>query len=126
MNPYTVLNIELTATKAEILKAFRKKAREVHPDKNKSPQAAKDFQKLIKARDILLEDSSNGTTKLKAKKAYQQPKETPKKSAEEVKKEQNLDRQATKKKSLFTKESKEIKQHRKKIKTAQQRLSGKY
>ena len=126
MNPYTVLDIELTATKPEILKAFRKKAREVHPDKNKSPQAAKEFQKLIKARDILLEDNNNTASKQGYAKTPRQPVEKPTKSPQGIKKEQELDRQATKKKGLFSKEPKEVKQHRKKIKTAKKRLSGLY
>ena len=85
MNPYTVLGIELTATKPDILKAFRKKAREVHPDKNKSPQAAKEFQKLIKARDILLEDNDNIASKPETTKTHQQPIKKPKQSTKAIK-----------------------------------------
>lgn len=124
MNPYKVLGVDLEASKAEILKAFRKKAREVHPDRNKSPEAAKEFQKLLKARDILLEENETLKTRKTEKKPHKPP--APQKTPEEIKKEQELDKKANKKKSFFKKEPEIVKKHRQKLKTARQRLSGKY
>lgn len=124
MNPYKILGIDLEASKAEVLKAFRKKAREAHPDRNKSPEAAKEFQKLLRARDILLE--GNETPKAREIKKRVQKSPTSQKSPEEIKKEQELDKKAGAKKKLFKKESEIVKKHRQQLKTSRQRLSGKY
>ncbi len=124
MNPYRVLGVDIEANKAEILKAFRKKAREVHPDRNKSPEAAKEFQKLLKARDILLEGSKKSKSYKTTPKTQKSSK--PQKTPEEIKREQELDKKASKKKSFFKKEPEIVKRHRQKLKTAKQRLSGKY
>jgi len=52
---YKELGIERTATEKEIKKAYRNKARDVHPDKNPSPEAAAVFHKLKEAFDFLKE-----------------------------------------------------------------------
>ena len=50
---YEVLGVSKQATDAEIKKAFRKKARELHPDVNKAPDAEDQFKELNEAYDVL-------------------------------------------------------------------------
>ncbi|MEG0619876.1 MAG: DnaJ domain-containing protein, partial [Raoultibacter sp.] len=50
---YDVLGIAKGATEDEIKKAFRKKARELHPDVNKAEDAEDKFKELNEAYDVL-------------------------------------------------------------------------
>lgn len=50
---YEVLGIVRTASADEIKKAFRKKAKQYHPDTNKSPDAEAMFKELGEAYDVL-------------------------------------------------------------------------
>lgn len=50
---YEVLGVSRDATEAEIKKAFRRRARELHPDVNKSPDAEDQFKELNEAYDVL-------------------------------------------------------------------------
>jgi DnaJ-class molecular chaperone len=51
---YTQLNVPRGANEAEIKKAYRKLAKELHPDKNKdNPKATERFSKVTQAYDIL-------------------------------------------------------------------------
>lgn len=50
---YEVLGVTRDATEEEIKKAFRRQARKLHPDVNKSPNAEEEFKELNEAYDIL-------------------------------------------------------------------------
>lgn len=53
-DPYTTLGVSRDADKATIKRAYRKLAKELHPDKNKDdPQAAERFSKVTQAYDLL-------------------------------------------------------------------------
>ncbi|KAH0629278.1 hypothetical protein JD844_011217 [Phrynosoma platyrhinos] len=53
LNPFQVLGLEVTASDAELKKAYRHLAVLVHPDKNKHPQAEEAFKVLRAAWDIV-------------------------------------------------------------------------
>lgn len=50
---YEVLGVSRDATEDEIKKAFRKQARKLHPDVNKSSNAEEEFKELNEAYDVL-------------------------------------------------------------------------
>src|SRR5688572_820801 len=50
---YEVLGIQRGATADDIRKAYRKLARQLHPDMNKAPDAAKKFNEVQEAYDVL-------------------------------------------------------------------------
>ena len=50
---YEVVGVSRDATDDEIKKAFRKQARKLHPDVNKSPNAEEEFKELNEAYDVL-------------------------------------------------------------------------
>ena len=52
-NYYKILGINRKASDKEIKKAFREKARHLHPDKNKSPNAEAQFREVAEAYEIL-------------------------------------------------------------------------
>jgi len=53
LNPYNVLNIDKTASKSEIRKAYKDSVRKWHPDKNSSPEAEQKFIDIQKAYELL-------------------------------------------------------------------------
>src|SRR2546428_13276998 len=50
---YKTLGVPKTATKEDIKKAYRKLARQHHPDVNKSPTAEKKFKEINEANEVL-------------------------------------------------------------------------
>jgi len=55
---YAVLDVPRQADESEVKAAYRRKAREVHPDKNASPLATDAFRRLQKAQDVLADPRS--------------------------------------------------------------------
>jgi len=55
---YAVLGLKKDATDDQIKKAFRKLARQYHPDQNKDPAAEKRFKEITEAHDILSDPKS--------------------------------------------------------------------
>ncbi len=58
---YEILGVSKDASKDEIKSAFRKKARELHPDVNKAPDAETKFKELGKAYETLSDDNKRAT-----------------------------------------------------------------
>ena len=58
---YEILGVAKDASKDEIKSAFRKKARQLHPDVNKAPDAEERFKELGKAYDTLSDDNKRAT-----------------------------------------------------------------
>lgn len=55
---YKILNVKKSANTNEIKKAYRKLAKELHPDKNKDdPNASEKFSDLSNAYEVLSDDS---------------------------------------------------------------------
>lgn len=53
MNPYKVLDVSEKAEKKEIKKAYRKKAKKYHPDRNDDPGAAEKFKQIKDAYEMI-------------------------------------------------------------------------
>ncbi len=58
---YEILGVSKDASKDEIKSAFRKKARLLHPDVNKTPDAEEKFKELGKAYETLSDDNKRAT-----------------------------------------------------------------
>ncbi len=58
---YDVLGVNRQATSEEIKKAFRRLAREYHPDVNKSPDAEARFKEINEAYEVLSDRDKRGT-----------------------------------------------------------------
>lgn len=52
-NAYSVLGVSSSASDSEVIKSYRKKALEFHPDRNPSPTANEQMQQLNNARDFI-------------------------------------------------------------------------
>ena len=136
------LGVNQNTSKSEIKKAFRDAAKELHPDHNDSPEAAEAFKRIKEAHDALIKDadtprestsvtaSSARAAAATAQTAYAHRK-SQQMTDEDLEHIQELDKnaqQTTRKRGIFTraKESTELRRHRKKIKTNQDRIIGKY
>lgn len=53
---YEILGVEKNASKDDIKSAFRKKARQLHPDVNKAPDAEEKFKELGQSYEVLMDD----------------------------------------------------------------------
>ena len=69
-NYYEILGVSKDATQAEIKSAFRKKARELHPDVNKAPDAEEKFKELGKAYETLSNEEKRNSFLTLMKKNY--------------------------------------------------------
>ena len=58
---YEILGVSKDADKSEIKSAFRKKARQLHPDVKKAPDAEEKFKELGRAYEILSDDEKRAT-----------------------------------------------------------------
>lgn len=58
---YEILGVSKDACKDEIKSAFRRKARTLHPDVNKAPDAEEKFKELGKAYETLMDDNKRAT-----------------------------------------------------------------
>ncbi|KAL0054430.1 hypothetical protein WJX82_008732 [Trebouxia sp. C0006] len=56
-DPYKVLGVETSATDKLIKSAFKKKAKQLHPDVNKAPDAAERFMECKMAYQLLIDSS---------------------------------------------------------------------
>ncbi|KTE40759.1 MULTISPECIES: DnaJ C-terminal domain-containing protein [unclassified Sphingopyxis] len=60
-DPYSTLGVAKSASEAEIKSAYRKLAKELHPDKNKdNPKASEKFSDVTKAYDLLSDKTKRG------------------------------------------------------------------
>ena len=57
-DPYEVLGVPRDADESQIKKAFRQKASFYHPDRNDAPDAARRFQAVQKAYEVLSDESA--------------------------------------------------------------------
>ncbi len=58
---YDVLGVSRTATEAEVKKAYRKKALEFHPDRNKASDAEARFKEINEAYEVLSDKQKRAT-----------------------------------------------------------------
>ena len=59
---YEVLGVSKDATDKEIKSAFRRLAKEYHPDLNKAPDAAEKFKEVQNAYKTIMDDRKRGFT----------------------------------------------------------------
>ena len=60
-DPYSTLGVAKNASEAEIKSAYRKLAKQLHPDRNKdNPKAAEKFSDITKAYDLLSDKEKRG------------------------------------------------------------------
>lgn len=143
MGHHEALGVSPNASKSEVKKAFRDKAKEFHPDLSDSPEAAEAFKRIKEAHDALMQEAeapresasamsaSAHAAAATAQAAYASPDPEPEMTEEELRHIQHLDEQANRilnKRGFFHrgKVSAELRRHSRKIRTNNERLSGKY
>src|SRR5712691_5796272 len=57
---YELLGVERGASEAEIKRAFRRLARELHPDVSEAPDAAERFKEVAEAYEVLSNEETRG------------------------------------------------------------------
>lgn len=58
---YTTLGVSKNATEAELKSAYRRLARQYHPDVNKTPEAEKKFKEISEAYQVLSDPNKRKT-----------------------------------------------------------------
>ena len=66
-DPYATLGVKTTATQAEIQAAYKRKARELHPDVNQADDAQERFRELVDAYELLRDEEKRAATMLLAR-----------------------------------------------------------
>lgn len=57
LNPYSILQVPMTASLEEIRKSWRRLSRELHPDRNTATDAADQFRQVQEAWAILSDEN---------------------------------------------------------------------
>ncbi|PHR59427.1 MAG: hypothetical protein COA44_00345 [Arcobacter sp.] len=65
---YEILGLSISASKDDIKKAFRKKAHELHPDKNTNLDTTEEFQLLNEAFEVLMSLENDNKIEMNSKK----------------------------------------------------------
>ena len=65
-NPYTVLGVKPGASEEEVKTAYRQLAKQLHPDVNKAPDAAKQFQSVKQAYEVSMQGPRGGRGRSRA------------------------------------------------------------
>ena len=68
-NLYDIVGCATTATPPEIRRAYRRRARELHPDVTGDPESAVAFRRLVAAFETLMDDSKRGAYETQRKRA---------------------------------------------------------
>ena len=57
---YEILGLERSASEAEVKRAFRQLARELHPDVSDAPDAGERFREVVEAYEVLSKSETRG------------------------------------------------------------------
>ena len=74
---YEVLGVKKTATPDEIKSAYRRLAKQYHPDLNKAPDAREKFEEVQEAYDVLFDENKRAAYDRYGHAAFQQPDGSP-------------------------------------------------
>lgn len=66
---YEIVGCERTATREEIRRAYRRKARQLHPDVTGDPNSAKAFRRLVAAFETIMDESKRGAYETQRKRS---------------------------------------------------------